>query len=80
MIESNVWTVSVETQWELVGDPGWEEGPVKPVAKRKSEGAADENLSTGQPLLIMVLSVLEQRKPRSQAWGKPNRAKPLSTE
>lgn len=39
MTESNVWTGSVETQWELVGDPGWEEGLVKlgslTVAKRE---------------------------------------------
>lgn len=37
--------------------------------ERKSEGAADETPSTRQPLLIMVLSVLGQRKPRSQAWA-----------
>lgn len=39
MAQNNVWTEGVETQWELVEDPGWEEGLVKPgsltVAKRE---------------------------------------------
>lgn len=41
----------------------------------------DETLSTGQPLLRMVLSVLEQRKPRSHACTSSTRQRvsPLSS-